>query len=761
MSVEDLQSAVGSKLVAEKIEPSTGKSPRVRSKGQRPRKAVPESLPIELEVSAGVTQEALEVLADNDLAYAQWLRIVLLRLFTKTPALSRLKEKVDYNLSRTCEFLGFQNFEKYVEGRSLLQIRTELGIVLDAWEAELGAGTRFPRALHINLQALAEIVGLNELEVEILGLGVLIHSESTLEIGTSLLGVNLTGYNVERILAPLLGRKPEAVAQCLQRSAKLASSGLLSIDVSQHYGLVSLLDLMTPAFASRMLVLQSDIRKVVEGFVRPLPPNDLKPEDFPQIESNFEICVSLLKHALAQRTAGINILIYGKPGTGKTEFARMLAGCLKSPLMEICPTNLAGAPVPPIRRVRNYSIAQAFFRHAPAIILFDECEEVLVQPHQPHEVGEDGPHPRKSYINKVLETNAEPTIWIANSVQGFDEAYLRRFSLCFEMPLPTHEQRRKLLHKAFNGSIGQEAQAAMAQHKEATPALVMQTAKVLAAIAGGHDEAQRDTLALHVINNTLRAQSLTEVPAGTFTGLGKQEFEPTWVNSDVDLRQLCESLDFTRSGRLCVYGPPGTGKTAFGQWLARSLDVPHLVFKASELLSPYIGETEQNMARAFESARLQKALLQFDEVDSFLQDRQKASKQWEVTQVNEMLTQMDSYGGIFIASTNLFDQLDEASLRRFDMAIKFDFLKAESAWAMFIKTCEILGMPDVQSVAQCEVAAMTNLTPGDFEQVLRRSRLLRPSSARQVMRSLQSAVALKKASAPRPIGFLVEQTQVA
>ena len=127
--------------------------------------------------------------------------------------------------------------------------------------------------------------------------------------------------------------------------------------------------------------------------------------------------------------------------------------------------------------------------------------------------------------------------------------------------------------------------------------------------------------------------------------------------------------------RLCFYGPPGTGKTAFGHWLARELKKPLMVQRVSDLVSPYVGTTEQNLARAFEKASEEQAVLLLDEVDSFLQDRKKATQSWEVTAVNEMLTQMESYRGLFIASTNLMQGLDQATLRRFDLKVKFDFLR--------------------------------------------------------------------------------------
>jgi SpoVK/Ycf46/Vps4 family AAA+-type ATPase len=87
-----------------------------------------------------------------------------------------------------------------------------------------------------------------------------------------------------------------------------------------------------------------------------------------------------------------------------------------------------------------------------------------------------------------------------------------------------------------------------------------------------------------------------------------------------------------------------------------------------------LGETEQNLARMFQDAAADNVVLLLDEADSFLQDRRGAERSWEVSQVNEMLTQMETFQGVFVASTNLMESLDQASLRRFDIKVKFDFL---------------------------------------------------------------------------------------
>ena len=67
-----------------------------------------------------------------------------------------------------------------------------------------------------------------------------------------------------------------------------------------------------------------------------------------------------------------------------------------------------------------------------------------------------------------------------------------------------------------------------------------------------------------------------------------------------------------------------------------------------------MGETEQNLAKAFQEAEEMRAVLLLDEVDGLLQDRRQATRSWEVSQVNEFLVQMESFNGVMVATTNRF-----------------------------------------------------------------------------------------------------------
>lgn len=140
-------------------------------------------------------------------------------------------------------------------------------------------------------------------------------------------------------------------------------------------------------------------------------------------------------------------------------------------------------------------------------------------------------------------------------------------------------------------------------------------------------------------------------------------------------------------------------------------------------------------------------------MDSFLQDRRNAQRNWEVSQVNEMLTQMESFPGVFIASTNLMDNLDQASLRRFDLKVKFGFLKEEQAWQLFCRYCRQLELSASDEVSRKRLSRLHNLTPGDFAAVARQGRFRRIASAGELIASFEAECALKE-NAKAAIGFV-------
>lgn len=231
-------------------------------------------------------------------------------------------------------------------------------------------------------------------------------------------------------------------------------------------------------------------------------------------------------------------------------------------------------------------------------------------------------------------------------------------------------------------------------------------------------------------------------------------YDPALINCSVDLSQIAKQLKQHGNARLCLYGPPGTGKTAYARWLAQQLDKPLHIRRGADLLSMWVGGTEQNMARVFKAAEEEGALLLIDEVDSFLFDRGQSQRSWEVTAVNQMLTCLETYNGLFIATTNRMDGLDHAALRRFDIKLEFGFLKIEQVRLLLTSLCSTLGLsvPDVYVLSQLQ--KLDNLTPGDFTVLERQHRFNPFRNADAIISALQAECSLKTPYKRQAIGFV-------
>ena len=196
---------------------------------------------------------------------------------------------------------------------------------------------------------------------------------------------------------------------------------------------------------------------------------------------------------------------------------------------------------------------------------------------------------------------------------------------------------------------------------------------------------------------------------------------------------------------LLFWGLPGTGKTAFAQYLAQKLGQELLIKRASDLLSMWVGGTEQNIRNAFEEAGRENAILFLDEADSFFIDRQTARHSWESTQTNELLTQMENHHGILICCTNLLEDLDHAAIRRFSWKVKFLPLTAKGKVQLFRKYFLKPG-DELPMDLQTRIELIPELTPGDIKAVWRRHGLEAGNTTdrEKIVAALEEEVAYKK-----------------
>jgi SpoVK/Ycf46/Vps4 family AAA+-type ATPase len=545
------------------------------------------------------------------------------------------------------------------------------------------------------------------------------------------------GADVPALLGRLAGAPAAEAAARIRRSDALALGLLyLGFDSGGGGNEVQLQWL----FARLLDEWAGDDTRLIDGLAGVRQTASLGRDDFVEHGKAFDLVVRLLSGALAARTPGVSLLIYGPPGTGKTEFARSVAAAVGAPLFAVGEADVDGEEPSRSERLQALRRSQRLLaRRGGSILLFDEMEDLFA------EAGWSADGGRRSgskiFVNRLLEENRVPVIWTSNALEAVDPAHLRRMSLVLRMDHPSPRARARIAARAAEaaGASGAASGLAPLLAREAESASVAPVALRTAALAGG-GAADAEAACRSLLLALRGGRSLPPGPDGS--GLDLSLYE-----ADVGVAPLFQRLSEPGSPRdfsLLLTGPPGTGKTALAAHLAERLDRPLRVKRASDLLSKWVGETEANIADAFAEARDEGAVLLFDEADSLLLDRADAQRSWEITQVNELLTWMDSHPLPFVAATNFVRRLDPAALRRFVFKIGLRALSPEASERAFVR---FFARP-----APAGLAAVGGLTPGDFAVVKRQLRY-RPDAAAGEILALLAAEAAAKPERPAKIGF--------
>ena len=465
--------------------------------------------------------------------------------------------------------------------------------------------------------------------------------------------------------------------------------------------------------------------------------------DFKHIEM-ATTAKKLLAAALKNNTKGVNILLYGAPGTGKTEFAKTLAHEIHAALYAMGENEDAMIADYGDSRYGQLRRAQIILRSRKNVcLMMDEAEDVLgsCRPFFGNRKNEE--NITKLQINRLLENNPQPILWISNHIYQMDKAYLRRFTYAIHFETPKLPVREKIWQKNLQNSklaADTETVKKFAKKYSLSPAFIDSAVRTTGLIGGCLKDVEQtlDVLQQAYNNGRKIKEEKTEE---------NNEFNPQLLNTDVDLSRLAErilglgKLNFS----MCLYGASGTGKSAYAQFLAEKLNLPILKKRCSDLISKYVGETEENIADAFAEAKEREALLVFDEADSFLQDRNGAFRNWEIMQVNEMLTQMEQHKYPFICTTNLMDRLDKAALRRFTFKVRYDYLTDAQRSLCFEHFFKI---------KDADLRHLPQLTPGDFVVVRAKAEILDCLNNESELIKMLEQEQQNKLPVSRHIGFI-------
>ena len=438
---------------------------------------------------------------------------------------------------------------------------------------------------------------------------------------------------------------------------------------------------------------------------------------------------AVLREMLRARRRGgrLNILFYGVPGTGKTSFARTLASDAGLRRYNLLQGSASDKNISAATRMAGIQIFNERMASGGNLLLVDEADELLRTTGSLLGRGSS----EKGVINSILDGMKAPAIWISNAAADeMDESVRRRFDYSVHFRSLTFAQREKIWRNNIRrldmgGLIPETAAASLAERYEASAGgitMVLENVKRLNPDSGRVVELVDRIMRPHCELMRSAVQDGKEKPAADYSLDGLS------IKGEVGLDRILEAVrnfqeELSRGApsaqadrprmNILLWGPPGTGKSEYVKYLGAALKTKVVVKMGSNLLDKYVGGTEERIADAFAEAEAEKAILFLDEIDGLLQSRTRADHSWEVTQVNELLHQMENFNGVMVGATNFFDSLDQAVLRRFTFKVEFGYLDDAGKRKFFERTFR----SPLNEAEAARLDAVASLAPGDFRTV--------------------------------------------
>lgn len=605
-----------------------------------------------------------------------------------------------------------------------------------------------------NVERLGRMVSLNDTERAILTFVACMGCFPVFRAALESNSIHVSDDGLASLLSTLTGHPTELIRKALRRDSILVTSGLIRIDREDN-DLEYKISLIRDLQGVMLDELASD-DELSRRVLRPTKTGTLTLADFPHLANDSRLLLDYLAGVDQTQTCGANILLYGPPGTGKTEFAKALAAQACINLFDIGYADEDGNPIDGEQRLHSLNFCQRALKGKNKVaLMFDEVEDVLPGRPSGGLLGiifgnKSDSKGGKAWINRALEENPVPTIWITNDA-NIDPAYLRRFDYTLALRIPPLAVRTRMAQEHLSQHAPNTAAvAAFAELDDLLPAQLERAARVarLSGMSSPTLAWQHAEMAL-AHSRAVLGQTRKNLKAKAHT-----QYSLDFLNTNANIASIITGLRMRTQGTFCLYGPSGSGKSQLARHIANELGKPILIKRASDLMDKYVGGTEKLIAAMFEQALDEDAMLLLDEADSFLTDRTCSNHRWEVTQTNELLTQLECFEGVFFATTNLMDTLDAACLRRFSHKIKFDYLLPQQQWELFLQEFSRLGHDREYTLnVEDQVRRMEGLTPGDFAAVVRsRTGLVDPLTVPEFLRLLQQEVAIKQHGKVR-IGF--------
>ena len=476
-------------------------------------------------------------------------RFIMLKCLVELDYFNLFIRKISSDYDSIAEFLGFSSIcdslssyrdDKRAYKSKILSLCADKFYALQTLQKQGKFGSH--KVLHSNLCLLKETLGLNHIEFALLELIAIVEEVSALKEFFKIFDNSGRRKNI-LIISQMLDYPCKEIATALHKDSILKKMGIIETKLCSD--LYFMLSFENIDFIDILLSEYSSKEALTRNFTTPCGQSELSKSDYAYIKE-FDLMQNYLKKALAQKKIGVNILLYGKPGTGKTEFAKLIAQSVGAKLHKVKSNDDDGEATDGVERLNSYLLAQHFLEPSQNILLYDEVEDILSSSRHEKRLH------NKAFLNENLENNKVATIWITNDIYSIDNAIIRRFDFVLEAKVPKKETREQILAKICGDKLDEKAFDFAKNAKNLAPAIIKK-AYDISCMVNGDFSANFITL----IKNTLKAQESkhkfgkkkkskadkTELP---------QSYSAEFINTNADVESIAEGIKANANARICL-----------------------------------------------------------------------------------------------------------------------------------------------------------------------------------------------------------------